>query len=97
MRSMPWARPASGQPRLQNLLVEPGQASLPDVQANEVRHPWRRIREHFDLLFELSVCPGQPRAVLSQMLFPGGDEEDLDQPPRRLALAEESPLCRPCP
>jgi hypothetical protein len=82
----------------QDLMTADSQeVSTPDIQTNEVRHPGWRVRQLLDPLLELPVSPGQPRVVLSQVLFPGRNEEELDKPPRCLAIAEHSPLCCACP
>ena len=67
------------------------------IHRDEVRQvrPW--IRECVGLLFVLPIGPGQSSAVLSQVLFPLGDHEQLHKTPRRFAVTKQTPPGCACP
>lgn len=74
-----------------------GWSSVRDVSGKQMRRMRWRIGQDLGLLFILPVGAGQPLTVLPQMLFPGGDNEELHKAVCCLAIAIEPPLYCPGP
>jgi hypothetical protein len=74
-----------------------GRSSVRDVCGKQMRRMRWGIGQGVGLLFKLPIRAGQPLTVLSQMLFPGGDDEEFHKAMRCLAIAIEPPIHCPGP
>src|SRR5215211_7202920 len=65
------------------------------LRRKQVLGPCRRIREGQRRLLDLSVDRGQPAGVLTEMLLPGRDAEQLQKAVRSVAVSIQLPARRP--